>query len=56
MLEVLDTHFVIRAQGILYRGAGLEVVRPQFLAPTLIEAALFGIAMARFRETIGTMA
>jgi ABC-2 type transport system permease protein len=56
MLVAPTTHFVMLAQGILYRGAGLGVVWPQFLALTLIGTAFFGIALARFRRTIGTMA
>ncbi|MGE3809064.1 MAG: ABC transporter permease, partial [Gemmataceae bacterium] len=56
MLAAPNTHFVMLAQGILYRGAGLDVVWPQFLALALIGAAFFGIALARFRKTIGTMA
>jgi ABC-2 type transport system permease protein len=56
MLAAPNTHFVMLAQGILYRGAGLDVVWPQFLALALIGAVLFGIALARFRRTIGTMA
>ena len=32
MLAAPNTHFVILAQAILYRGAGLDVVWPQFLA------------------------
>lgn len=56
MLAAPTTHFVMLAQGILYRGAGLEVVWPQFLALTCIGAIFFGIALARFRQTIGTMA
>ena len=56
MLAAPNTHFVILAQAILYRGAGLDVVWPQFIAIALIGAALFGVALARFRQTIGTMA
>jgi ABC-2 type transport system permease protein len=56
MLVAPTTHFVMLAQGILYRGAGLDVAWPQFLALALIGAAFFGIALARFRKTIGTMA
>jgi ABC-2 type transport system permease protein len=56
MLAAPTTHFVLLAQGILYRGAGLPVVWPQCLALALIGAVLFGIALARFRKTIGTMA
>lgn len=55
MLAAPNTHFVMLAQGILYRGAGLTVVWPQFLAITLIGAIFFNIALARFRKTIGTM-
>jgi ABC-2 type transport system permease protein len=50
-----NTHFVILAQAILYRGAGLSVVWPQFIALILIGAALFSLSLARFRKTIGTM-
>jgi ABC-2 type transport system permease protein len=56
MLAAPTTHFVMLGQGILYRGAGLAVVWPQFLALALIGVAFFGIALARFRKTIGTMA
>jgi ABC-2 type transport system permease protein len=56
MLVAPTTHFIVLAQGVLYRGAGLGVVWPQFLALALIGAAFFGIALARFRKTIGTMA
>jgi ABC-2 type transport system permease protein len=49
------THFVTLAQAILYRGAGLSVVWPQFLALAAIGGALFTYALARFRSTIGTM-
>jgi ABC-2 type transport system permease protein len=50
------THFVMLAQGVLFRGAGLSVVWPQFIALAVIGAVFFGIALARFRKTIGTMA
>ena len=56
MLAAPTTHFVMLAQGILYRGAGFSVVWPQFLALAVIGAALFGIALARFRATLGRMA
>lgn len=56
MLAAPTTHFVLLAQGILYRGAGLAVVWPNFLALFAIGAALFGVALARFRSTIGSMA
>ena len=56
MLAAPTTHFVMLAQAILYRGAGLSVVWPQFAVLAVIGAGLFGYALARFRATIGTMA
>jgi ABC-2 type transport system permease protein len=56
MLAAPNTHFVMLAQSILYRGAGITAVWPQFLAIVLIGTALFALALARFRKTIGTMA
>ncbi len=53
MLAAPTTHFVMLAQAILYRGAGLGVVWPQFVALAAIGAALFAIALARFRATMG---
>ncbi|SKA16493.1 ABC transporter permease [Consotaella salsifontis] len=55
MLGAPTTHFVSLAQAILYRGAGFDVVWPQFLAIALIGAILFAISLARFRSAIGTM-
>lgn len=52
MLAAPTTHFVMLAQGILFRGAGLANVWPHFLALAAIGAALLGIALARFRATI----
>lgn len=56
MLIAPTTHFVAFSQAILYRGAGFDVVWPHFLALTLIGAALFGFALARFRKAISLMA
>ena len=44
-----STHFVSFAQSILYRGAGIDVVWPQFLAVALIGGLFFGLAIQRFR-------
>jgi ABC-2 type transport system permease protein len=55
MLAAPNTHFIMLAQAILYRGAGFATVWPQFLAIAVIGAALFGLALARFRQTIATM-
>ena len=56
MLAAPTTHFVALAQAILFRGAGLAVVWPQFLALAAIGTLLFAYALARFRAAIGTMA
>ncbi len=44
-----STHFVSFAQSILYRGAGLDVVWPQFLITALIGGLFFWMALRRFR-------
>lgn len=49
MLAAPNTHFVIMAQAILFRGAGLDVVWPQMLALTVIGSVFFVIALRRFR-------
>jgi ABC-2 type transport system permease protein len=50
-----STHFVSFAQSILYRGATIDVVWPQFLAVALIGGLFFGLAILRFR-TIASQA
>jgi ABC-2 type transport system permease protein len=45
-----STHFVSFAQAILYRGAGFDVVWPQFLAVAVIAAIFLALALARFRS------
>jgi ABC-2 type transport system permease protein len=45
-----STHFVSFAQAILYRGAGLSVVWPQFLATAVIGGLFFSLALLRFRS------
>ncbi|HEY8370035.1 MAG TPA: ABC transporter permease [Thermodesulfobacteriota bacterium] len=52
MLLAPTTHFVEFAQAILYRGAGLEVVWPSFLAIAIIGAVFFLAALARFRRSV----
>ena len=47
-----STHFVAFAQAILYRGAGLDVVWPQFLAVAVIGGLFFGLAILRFRSVV----
>jgi ABC-2 type transport system permease protein len=50
MLAAPNTHFVILAQSILFRGAGLSVVWPQFAALLGIGAILFFFSLRRFRD------
>lgn len=49
MLAAPNTHFVILAQAVLFRGAGLSVVWPQLLALLGIGTGLFMLALGRFR-------
>jgi len=56
MLAAPTTHFVSLGQAILFRGAGLAVVWPQFLALIAIAGALFTFSLSRFRKTISEMA
>ena len=55
MQTMPTTHFVSAAQAILYRGAGIDVVWPQFLAIAAIGSVLFFASLARFRKTISQM-
>ncbi|MGD9889363.1 MAG: ABC transporter permease [Halothiobacillaceae bacterium] len=55
MLAAPNTHYVMLAQAILYRGAGLSVVWPQFVALGMIGMALFMLSLARFRKSLATM-
>jgi ABC-2 type transport system permease protein len=56
MLLAPTTHFVSQAQAILYRGAGIAVVWPQFLALFIIGIGLFIFSLSRFRRAISQMA
>ena len=56
MLAAPTTHFVALGQAILYRGADIRVVWPQFLALAAIGAVFFTVALTRFRRTISQMA
>jgi ABC-2 type transport system permease protein len=55
MLAAPTTHFVSFAQAILYRGAGLSIVWPQFAAIALIGAVFFAGALRRFRSAVSQM-
>jgi len=56
MLAAPTTHFVMLAQAILFRGAGFETVWPHFVALAAIGGLLFGLALARFRKSVGETA
>jgi len=56
MLAAPTTHFVALSQSILFRGAGLAVVWPQFLTLIVIGTVLFAISLKRFRKTISMTA
>jgi ABC-2 type transport system permease protein len=51
-----STHFVSFAQSILYRGAGLEVVWPQFVMVAGIGGLFFVLAIWRFRSSMAQAA
>jgi len=55
MLAAPNTQFVMLAQGILYRGAGFDILWPQFLALAVIGAVLFSLALMLFRRSLATM-
>lgn len=55
MQAVPSSHFVSFAQAILYRGAGLDIVWPQFVLVTVIGGAFFAFAAARFRKSIAVI-
>jgi ABC-2 type transport system permease protein len=49
----ISTHFVSFAQSILYRGAGTDVVWPQFVAVGGIGALFLALSLLRFRSAVG---
>jgi ABC-2 type transport system permease protein len=49
-----STHFVSFAQAILYRGAGLEVVWPQFVAVAAIASLFLMLSLLRFRSALAS--
>ena len=52
MLLAPTTHFVMLAQAVLFRGADLSVVWPQFLALAIIGTTFFLIASVQFRKSV----
>lgn len=52
MLAAPTTHFVALAQAVLFRGAAIDIVWPQFLALVAIGAALFAFSLQLFRRSL----
>ena len=52
MLAAPTTYFVRLAQGILYRGAGLDVIWRDLLLMTAVGACFFSVALIRFRKAV----
>ena len=55
MQAVPSTHFVSFAQAILYRGACIDIVWPQFALVAAIGGVFFAFAAARFRKSIAVL-
>ncbi|MBB3642186.1 ABC transporter permease [Variovorax atrisoli] len=55
MLAAPTTHFVLAGQAILFRGAGLDVVWPQFMMLVIFGGLMFSAALARFRKAISLL-
>ncbi|MBE9014360.1 ABC transporter permease, partial [Pseudanabaenaceae cyanobacterium LEGE 13415] len=57
ILQISPTvHFVSFAQAILYRGAGFDVVWPEFLIVALIGGVFLALGLLRFRNMTSTAA
>jgi len=54
MMKIISPtpHFVIFAQGVLYRGADASIVWPEIVATFVIGSVFFGAALYRFRRVI----
>jgi ABC-2 type transport system permease protein len=50
MYAAPNTHFVILAQAVLFRGAGLAMVWPQLVALVAIAGMLLAFSLQRFRR------
>jgi ABC-2 type transport system permease protein len=51
MLAAPNTHFVTLSQAVLFRGAGLAIVWPQFLALFVIGTVLLLLSLNRFKKS-----
>ncbi len=55
MLAAPITHFVMLAQSVLFRGAGLDIIWPQLAALAFIGSTFFYITLHYFRKTINLL-
>lgn len=56
MLAAPTTHFIELGQGILFRGAGFDMVWPSFFFLSVIGGVFFVASLARFRKVLSQMA
>ncbi|MCD8566674.1 MAG: ABC transporter permease [Alphaproteobacteria bacterium] len=54
MWFVPSTHFVSFAQAILYRGAGFDIIWPNYLAVSLVGLTLLSLSALAFRRSIAS--
>ncbi|CTQ34570.1 ABC transporter permease [Jannaschia rubra] len=47
-------HYMAFAEGVVYRGAGLSIVWPEFLLVAVLGAAFLGVALALFRRSVAS--
>ncbi len=52
MMATPTTYYVKLAQSILFRGAGMSIVWPEFLAMTGVGIVFFALSLARFRKSV----
>ncbi|MCW8470758.1 ABC transporter permease [Fluoribacter gormanii] len=55
MLAAPITHFVMLAQSVLFRGAGLDIIWPQLAALAFIGSTFFYITLRYFRKSISLL-
>ena len=52
MMAAPTTYYVKLAQSILFRGAGISIVWPEFLAMTGVGIVFFALSLSRFRKSV----
>lgn len=52
MMAMPTTYYVKLAQSILFRGAGMSIVWPEFLAMTGVGIVFFVLSLSRFRKSV----